>query len=82
MVGYSALAQKNEALSLELLEEYRQILPSIFPRYGEGKHVYIGFTGVFPIPTTIGVLSRMDYMLVETLDKENLSESCAHRECN
>lgn len=28
MVGYSALAQKNEALSLELLEEYRQLLRS------------------------------------------------------
>jgi adenylate cyclase len=33
MVGYSALAQRNEALALELLEEHRQILRSIFPRF-------------------------------------------------
>ena len=30
MVGYSALAQRNEALALELLEEHRQLLRPIF----------------------------------------------------
>lgn len=34
MVGYSALAQKDESLALELLEEHRQILRPIFPRHG------------------------------------------------
>ena len=34
MVGYSALAQRDDALALELLEEHRQILRSIFPRFG------------------------------------------------
>src|SRR5258706_2524925 len=30
MVGYSALAQRNEALALELLEEHRALLRSLF----------------------------------------------------
>ena len=34
MVGYSAITQKNESLALELLEEHRQILRPLFPKYG------------------------------------------------
>ncbi len=33
MVGYSALAQQNDALALELLEEHRQILRAIIARF-------------------------------------------------
>jgi adenylate cyclase len=33
MVGYSALSQRDDKLALELLEEHRQILRSIFPRF-------------------------------------------------
>ncbi|MGE5798556.1 MAG: tetratricopeptide repeat protein [Ignavibacteria bacterium] len=34
MVGYSAAVQKNEKLALELLEEHRKILRSIFLKFG------------------------------------------------
>ena len=33
MVGYSALAQRNEQLALELLEEHRRVLRCLFPRF-------------------------------------------------
>src|SRR5687767_11420475 len=38
MVGYSALAQKNEALSLELLEEHRKILRPFFTKH-DGREI-------------------------------------------
>src|SRR5258708_1178699 len=38
MVGYSALAQGNEAVALELLEEHRQLLRGSFPKY-QGREV-------------------------------------------
>jgi len=33
MVGYSALAQRDDTLALELLEEHRRLLREIFPRF-------------------------------------------------
>ena len=33
MVGYSALAQRDDKLALELLEEHRRLLRGIFPRF-------------------------------------------------
>src|SRR5215831_6870324 len=38
MVGYSALVERNEALALELLEEHRRLLRSIFPKH-EGSEI-------------------------------------------
>ena len=34
MVGYSALAQRNEMLALELLEEHRRLLRAMFVQFG------------------------------------------------
>src|SRR5437667_12878427 len=33
MGGYSALAQRNEALALQLLEEHRSLLRGLFPKH-------------------------------------------------
>jgi class 3 adenylate cyclase len=33
MVGYSALVERNEAVALQLLEEHRRLLRSIFPKH-------------------------------------------------
>ena len=33
MVGYSALAQRDDKLALQLLEEHRRLLREIFPRF-------------------------------------------------
>src|SRR5881628_1542150 len=42
MVGYSALAQRDEKLALELLEEHRQLLREIFPRFNGTEIKTIG----------------------------------------
>ena len=33
VVGYNALSQRNDRLAQELLEEHRQLLRQIFPRF-------------------------------------------------
>ncbi|MFN0158882.1 MAG: protein kinase domain-containing protein, partial [Bacteroidota bacterium] len=38
MVGYSAMTQKNESLALDLLEEHRILLRSLFPKY-DGREI-------------------------------------------
>ncbi len=42
MVGYSALAQRNEALALELLEEHWALLRPLFPRFNGTEIKTIG----------------------------------------
>ncbi len=42
MVGYSALAQRNDQLAIELLEEHRQLLRSLFPRFNGTEIKTIG----------------------------------------
>ncbi len=38
MVGFTALSQQNETTALELLQEHREILRSIFPQY-DGQEI-------------------------------------------
>ena len=42
MVGYSALAQRDDQLALELLEEHRRLLREIFPRFNGAEIKTIG----------------------------------------
>src|SRR6201982_55606 len=42
MVGYSALSQSNAKLALELLEEHRQLLREIFPKFHGSEVKTIG----------------------------------------
>src|SRR3954452_10939815 len=42
MVGYSALAQRDDKLALELLEEHRKLLREIFPRFRGSEIKTIG----------------------------------------
>ena len=42
MVGYSALLQRNEAIALELLEEHRRLLRSIFAKHQGSEIKTIG----------------------------------------
>src|SRR5438132_6761615 len=42
MVGYSALSQRHEKLAQELLEEHRQLLRQIFPRFNGTEIKTIG----------------------------------------
>jgi adenylate cyclase len=42
MVGYSALAQRDDRLALDLLEEHRQLLREIFPRFHGSEIKTIG----------------------------------------
>ncbi len=42
MVGYSALAQRDDKLALELLEEHRRLLREVFPRFNGAEIKTIG----------------------------------------
>src|SRR6201981_1282815 len=42
MVGYSALSQRDDKVALELLEEHRQLLREIFPRFNGTEIKTIG----------------------------------------
>jgi adenylate cyclase len=48
MVGYSALAQRDDQLALELLEEHRRLLRKIFPRFNGTE---IKALALHPIPS-------------------------------
>ncbi len=73
MVGYASIAQKNESLALELLEEQRQILRSVLPKYNgeEIKTIGDGFLLEF---TSALQAARCAVEIQTAIEKRNSSE--------
>src|SRR5438876_9211840 len=54
MVGYSALAQRDDKLALELLEEHRSLLREIFPKFNGSEIKTIGDAFLVELNSALG----------------------------
>ena len=72
MVGYSALAERNESLALELLNDHQKILRQIFPSFG-GKEIKLTGDGFFIEFTSIVEAVNCAVAIQTTLFERNFS---------
>src|SRR5437870_7563238 len=78
MVGYSTLSQRNDKLALELLEEHRQLLRSIFPRFNGAEIKTIGDAFLVEFQSALEA-AQCALEIQRTLAKRNHDVAREHR---
>lgn len=72
MVGYTALAQRDEPIALELLEEHRSLLRSVFPLFGGQEIKTIGDAFLVEFSSALDA-ARCAIEIQRKLSQRNLS---------
>src|SRR6202040_529210 len=78
MVGYSALAQRDDKVALELLEEHRRLLREIFPRFHGTEIKTIGDAFLVEFGSALEA-AQCAIEIQRTLAKRNHDVSAARR---